>query len=97
MLGRKKRGKAFLPEVVEPFDFAFGLGCGSEAQGDLIEVEGGAELGEGIGLMSEEEGVVIDLEGERESHREKGAGEKVEMGQESFARVELRQRGIRRL
>ncbi len=76
---------------MKTFDFAFGLGGGSETQGDLIEVESGAELGEGIGLMGEEERVVVDVEGERETASEKGAGEKVEMGQESLTRIEPRQ------
>ena len=77
---------------MQPFDFALGLGRGRVAQGDLIETEGGAELGEGVGLMGEEERVVIDIEGQRQTAGEKSAGEKVEMGQKSLARIEPRQR-----
>lgn len=92
LLGGKKGGETFLPEVMETFNFAFGLWGGRVAQGDLIEMEGGAELGEGIGLMSEEEGVIIDVECERQATSEKGAGEEVEMSQKRLAWVEPRQR-----
>ena len=61
MLGGKKRGEAFLPGVMQTFDFAFGLWGGREAQGDLVEMQGSAELGEGIGLMGKEEGMIIDV------------------------------------
>ncbi len=92
MLGGKKLGETFLPEVMQTFDFAFGLWGGREAQGDLVEMQGGTELGEGIGLMGEEEGMIIDVEREREATSQKSAGEKVEMGQERLAWVESCQR-----
>jgi len=46
--GGKERGQALLPVVVETFDFALGLRGWSVAQGDLIEAQGGTELGEGL-------------------------------------------------
>ena len=42
-------GEPPLPEVMGAFDFALGLRGGSVAQGDFVEAQGGAELGEGIG------------------------------------------------
>lgn len=41
--------------------------------------------------MGEEKGVVIDIERERQTAGGKGTGEKVEMSQQRFARVEPRQ------
>ena len=93
VFGGEECGEAFLPEVMQTFDFAFGLWGGREAQGDLVEMQGGTELGEGIGLMGEEEGMIIDVEREREATSHKGAGEKVEMGQECLAWVEPNREG----
>ena len=62
--GGEDRGQALLPEVVEAFDFAFGLRRGGVVQGDLVEAQGGAGLVEGFGRVGEEKGVVIDLEGQ---------------------------------
>ena len=47
-VGRQEGRQAFLPVVKTPFDFALGLGGGGEAQGDAVEVERGAQLGEGV-------------------------------------------------
>ena len=61
MFSGEERGEAFLPEVVSTLYLAFGLRSRSEAQGDIIEAEGGAELGKSVWLVGEEEGVVIDV------------------------------------
>lgn len=63
--GREECRQALLPVVVEPFDFALGLRGWSVAQGDLVEVQSSADLGEGLGRVGKEEGVVIDIEGQR--------------------------------
>jgi len=38
----KVSGEPVLPELVFPFDFAFGLGCGRIEEGDAVELESGA-------------------------------------------------------
>ena len=81
-------GKAFLPVIVAAFDFAFGLGSGGEAEGDSVEVEGGAKLGEGVWGMGEEEGVVVDVECQGQAVEVKRAGQEVEVSQEGFCVVE---------
>ena len=81
-------GEPFLPEVVGAFDFALGLRGGCVAQGDFVEAQGGAELGEGVRRVGEEEGMVVHVEGQGQAAGEEGAGEEVEMGEEGFARVE---------
>jgi len=88
LVGGQQGREAFLPVVVAAFDFAFGLGRGGVAQGHAVKVEGSAELGEGVGGVGEEEGVVIDVEGQGQAVGDKGAGQKVQMGQEGFAFVE---------
>ena len=67
LVGGEQGREPLLPGVVAAFDFALGLGSGGVAQGDAVEVEGFAELGEGVRGVGEEEGVVIDVEGEREA------------------------------
>jgi hypothetical protein len=57
IIGGEQWGQAFLPVVMAAFDFAFGLGRGGVAQGDAIEVQGGAKLGESFGGIGKEEGV----------------------------------------
>ena len=66
-VGRQEGRQAFLPVVMTTFDFALGLGGGGEAQGDAVEVERGAQLGERVGVMGVEEGVVVDIEGQRQA------------------------------
>lgn len=61
LLCAEKGRKAFLPEVVGAFDLALGLRSGGKAQGDFIETQGCAKLGESLRLAGEEEGVVIDV------------------------------------
>ncbi len=73
VFGGKDRGEAVLPVAVGAFDFAFGLWCGGVAQGDLVEAEGGAELGEGLVGAGEEEGVVVDIECQRQAKALEGA------------------------
>ena len=88
VLGGEERREAFLPEVMGALDLAFGLWSGRVAQGDFVEAQGGAELGEGVGGAGEEEGVVVDVEGEWEAVGAEGGWEEVEMGGEIFAFVE---------
>ena len=84
VIGGEQWWEALLPVVVAAFDFAFGLGSGGVAQGDAIEVEGFAELGEGVRSVGEEEGVVVHVEGEREAVGEEDAGEEIEVGEEGL-------------
>ena len=88
LVGGQEWGQAFLPVVVAAFDFAFGLGGGGVAQGDAVEVEGGAQLGEGIWVVGIEEGVVVHIEGQGQAVGLEGAGEEIEVGEEGFAGVE---------
>ena len=64
VIGSQEWGQAFLPIVVAAFDFDFGLGCGRVAEGDAVEVERCAELGEGVGVVGVEEGVEVHVEGQ---------------------------------
>ena len=90
--GGEDRGQTLLPEVVEAFDFAFGLGRGGVAQRDFVEAQDRAELGEGGGLMGEERrGMAIDREGQWQAAGGEGAGEEIQMHQQRLARVKPRQ------
>ncbi len=85
----EKGGEAVLPELVFALDFAFGLRRGGVAEGDAVEVEGFAELGEGVGDLGEEAGVEVHVEFEGQAVFEKGGGEEVVIGQEVFVLVEF--------
>ena len=45
----KKCGKLVLPKMMGAFDFTFGLERGGITQGDFIELQGAAQLGERFG------------------------------------------------
>jgi len=89
VLGGQQGDQAFLPVVVAALDFAFGLGGGGIAEGDVVEVEGGAQLGEGVGVIGVEEGMVVHIEGQGQAVSLEDAGEEIEVGQEGFALVEV--------
>ena len=55
LIGGEERRQTFLPVVVAAFDFALGLGRGRVAQGDAIEVQRGAGLGEGVWVVGVKE------------------------------------------
>ena len=80
--------ETFLPVVVAPFDFAFGLRGWGVEEFDAVEVEGGAELGEGVWVLGVEEGVVVHIKGQREAVGLEGAGEEVKVSEEGFGWVE---------
>jgi len=82
-------GEAVLPELVFAFDLALGLRGGRVAEGDAIEVQRLAELGEGFRNVGEEEGMEVHIEFEGQAAFQEGGGEEVEVGQEGFAFVEL--------
>jgi hypothetical protein len=88
VVGGQEGNEAFLPVVVAAFDFAFGLRGGGVEEFDVVEVEGRAELGEGVGVVGIEEGVVVHIKGQGQAVGLENTGEKIEMGQEGFARVE---------
>lgn len=82
--------EAFLPVIVAAFDFAFGLGSWGIAEGDAVEVQSLAQLGEGVGCVGKEERMIIDVERQRESVGFKSAREEVEVSQEIFRVVKAR-------
>jgi hypothetical protein len=81
--------EAFLPELVFALDFAFGLGGWSIKETNVVELEGGAQLGESLGVLSEEDAVIIDIELEGPSIGQEGGGEEIQVGQEEFAVIEF--------
>ena len=52
-------GQAVLPVLVAALDLALGLRGGRVAEGDIVEVESGTELGEGVGNAGEKEAVAM--------------------------------------
>ena len=89
-VGGEEGRETLLLGVVAAFDFAFGLGSGSVAQGDAVKAQSLAELGESVRGMGEKEGVIIHIESVREAVGEEGAGKKIEMGGERFGGVKAR-------
>ena len=62
LLGSKIGWQAILPELMFPFDFAFGLRCRRVAESDAIKSERLSQGGERIGRAAKEQAVVIDIE-----------------------------------
>ena len=79
--------QALLPIEMAALHFTLGLGSGSEAKRDVIEVKGLAQLGEGFGVMSEEQAVEIHVEFQRQAMLLEGRRQEVEVGQEQFALI----------
>jgi len=90
VVGREQRGQPPLPELVEPLDFAFGLGGGREEKGDAVKVQGGAELCEGIGSVGEEDAVVVDVERKGQPVLLEGTGQEIKVGEQVLRLIELR-------
>ena len=87
--GVEEGWEAILPEEVQALDFTFCLGGWGIEEGDVVEFQGPAQLGEGIGLLGKEEAVAVDVEGQRQSVLGEGGGQEVEVGQQVLAFVEL--------
>jgi len=88
LVGGQEGYETFLPVVVPPLDFAFGLRRRGVEELDAVEVEGLAQAGEGVGDVGVEEGVVVHVEGQGQAVGLEDAGQEVEVSQEGFARVE---------
>lgn len=80
--------QAFLPEVVPPLNFSFGLRCGCVTQGDPVETKGLAELGKSFGNVGEKEGMVVHIKSQGQTMGLKRPGQEVQMSQQRFAGIE---------
>jgi len=87
LLGFEKGRETFLPELMAPFDFAFGLRGGSKAQGDIVEGQGRAQLRVSLGILSKEEAVIIDVKTKGQAGGKKSQAQELQMGQKRFALV----------
>jgi len=83
----EQSGKAALEVLVAAFDFAFGLRGRGIAQGDAVEVQGSAQLGEGFG-MSKEKGVIVHIKRQWQAVGTKVPVQEVQMRQQCFAVIE---------
>jgi len=83
-------GEAALPELMFAFDFAFGLGRWGIPETDVIKLECPAQLGQGVRIVGEKETVVIDVDLEWATVGQESGGEKIEVGEQQFAFVDLR-------
>ena len=54
--------QAFLPELVFALDFAFGLGCWSIQETNVVEFEGPTELSQRVWGLGEKDAVIINIE-----------------------------------
>jgi hypothetical protein len=88
VIGSEQGRQALLPEGMAAFDFAFGLRGGSVKEGDAVEMEGGAQLGESVRGVRKEKGMVIDVKRQRKAMRLEGPGQEIQMSQEIFGRIE---------
>ena len=70
------------------FDFAFGLRGWGVTEGDAVEVEVLAQLGQSIGLLSKEQAVVIDVDFQGQSVLSESGGEQMAVRQEVFVLID---------
>jgi hypothetical protein len=87
--GGEKGGEAILPEKVKAFDLTFGMRGRCVKQGDVVKLQGPAQLREGVRLLSQEEAVTVDVERQWQTVLGEGGGQQIEVGQEHFALIEL--------
>lgn len=76
-----------MPVVVAAFDFAFCLRSGSVAECDAVKLESSTELSESVWRVGEKERVIIDVKSQRQTVREKGRGEEIQMSGERLGAV----------
>ena len=89
LLGGKIGWEAILPELMLPFDFAFGLRGGRVAESDAIKSERLSQSSERIGRAAKKQAVIIDIKQERQAVGTEGLRQEIEVGQEVFLLVEL--------
>ena len=85
----EKGGEALLPELMFPFDFAFGLGRGSVTKTNAIKLERPAQLRQRVRELRGKDGMIIDIELQRSAVVQEGARQEIEVGQEQFALINL--------
>lgn len=83
----KRAGRRFCQKWWARSILPLACGVGRVAQGDFVEAQRAAELGEGVWLVGEKEGMIIDIERQREAAGGKGGGKKIEMSQKGLARI----------
>jgi hypothetical protein len=80
----------FLPKLMFPLDFAFGLGSRSIEETNVIELERPAQLGQGLRGLREKDAVVIHVELQRPAVGQEGGWQEIEVGQEQFPVIKFR-------
>jgi hypothetical protein len=90
LFGGEEGWQATLEIEVTAFNFAFGLGGRSVAEGYPVEVKRGPQLSEGIGGVGEEQGMVVYVKPQWQAPGAKGPIQEVQVGQEGFGRIEPR-------
>ena len=81
--------QALLPEEVAAFDFSFGLRGWGITEGDAIEMQRPAQLGQRVWGVGEEEAVVIHIEFQRQPPFDEGRRQQIKVGQQVFRLVEF--------
>ena len=89
VLAGETEWQSALPELVFMLDFAFGLGCWSIKDTNVVELERGTELGERIGIVREKDGVIIDVHLQRPSVAQESGGKEIEVGEQEFWAIDF--------
>ena len=89
VLAGETEWQSALPELVFMLDFAFGLGCWSIKDTNVLELERGTELGERIGIVREKDGVIIDVHLQRPSVAQESGGKEIEVGEQEFWAIDF--------
>ena len=90
LFARKIGWEPFLPKLMFPFDFTFGLRSRSIEETNVIEFEGPAQLGERLRDLREKEAVIIHVELQRSAVGQEGGGQEIKVGQEQFPVIKFR-------
>src|SRR5512139_2709008 len=90
LFARKIGWEPFLPKLMFPLDFAFGLGSRSIEETNVIKFERPAQLGQRLRSFCEKDAVIIHVELQRPAVGQESGGQEIKVGQEQFPVIEFR-------
>ena len=81
---REESGQAVLPELVQSLDLALGLWRRRILEGDVIEMQGLAQIGQGVRHARKEKAMIIHIERQRQAVHFKSTRQKIQIGGQVF-------------
>jgi len=89
LFARKVGREPFLPKLMFPLDFTFGLGSRSIEETNVIELERPAQLSQRLRGLREKDAVIIHVELQRPAVGQESCWQEIEVGQEQFSVIKF--------